>query len=73
FYDGKIKHTLGGDEQGGTHAGEGYGGVSGKRGVVVVRSGGGGRNGIRGISDGYRECLGVVVFSGEVGRGGIGK
>ena len=50
FYDGKINHILARQEQGATHAAEGYIRVSGKTGVVVVTSGPGATNAITGIT-----------------------
>ncbi len=73
FYDGKIKHILARQEQGATHAAEGYARVSGKTGVVVVTSGPGATNAITGITDAYCDSLPLVVFTGQVATPGIGK
>lgn len=68
-----IPHILVRHEQGAVHAAEGYAKVTGKPGVVVVTSGPGATNAITGIADAMSDSIPLIVFTGQVGRAGIGK
>lgn len=78
FYDAiynfkGIHHILGRHEQGCLHEAEGYAKSTGKLGVAVVTSGPGATNAITGIADAMSDSVPLLVFTGQVGRAGIGK
>lgn len=78
FYDAiynfkGIRHILGRHEQGCLHEAEGYAKSTGKLGVAVVTSGPGATNAITGIADAMSDSVPLLVFTGQVGRAGIGK
>ena len=68
-----IRHILGRHEQGCLHEAEGYAKSTGKLGVAVVTSGPGATNAITGIADAMSDSVPLLVFTGQVARGGIGK
>ena len=68
-----IRHILGRHEQGCLHEAEGYAKSTGKLGVAVVTSGPGATNAITGIADAMSDSVPLLVFTGQVGRAGIGK
>ena len=71
-FDG-IRHILARHEQGALHAAEGFAKSTGRLGVAVVTSGPGATNAITGIADGMSDSVPMLVFTGQVGTGGIGK
>ena len=71
-FDG-IRHILARHEQGALHAAEGFAKSTGQLGVAVVTSGPGATNAITGIADGMSDSVPMLVFTGQVGTGGIGK
>lgn len=73
LYENDIQHILARHEQGAVHAAEGYAKASGKPGVVVVTSGPGATNVVTGIADAMSDSVPLVVITGQVAAGGIGK
>ena len=69
----KPRHILVRHEQGAVHMAEGYAKASGKVGVVLVTSGPGATNTVTGIADAYMDSVPIVVFTGQVPSGLIGK
>jgi len=69
----RLQHILVRHEQGATHAADGYARVTGKPGVVIVTSGPGATNTITGITTAYMDSVPLVVFTGQVTSGMIGK
>ena len=65
-YKDKIKHVLVRQEQGATHAAQGYARVSGKVGVTLVTSGPGATNTLTGIADAMMDSTPLVVITGQV-------
>lgn len=72
-YKEKINHVLVRHEQAAPHAAEGYAGVSGKTGVVLVTSGPGATNAITGIADAMMDSTPIVVLSGQVSSALLGS
>lgn len=68
-----IKHYLVRHEQAAIHAAEGYARVMDKCGVALVTSGPGATNTITGLANAYLDGYPLVVFTGQVGAGFIGK
>lgn len=68
-----VKHYLVRHEQAAIHAAEGYARVSGKCGVALVTSGPGATNAVTGIANAYHDCYPLVVFTGQVASGLIGR
>lgn len=69
----EIQHILARHEQGATHEAEGYAKSTGKIGVALVTSGPGATNAITGIADAMGDSVPLLVFTGQVATGGIGK
>ncbi len=69
----EIKHVLVRHEQSAVHAAEGYARVSGKCGVVLVTSGPGATNTVSGIVNAYLDGYPLIVLTGQVMKGLIGK
>jgi len=61
-----IIHVLVRHEQGAAHAADGYARTSGKPGVVLVTSGPGITNAVRGIATANMDSIPMVVISGQV-------
>ncbi len=68
-----IKHVLVRHEQSAVHAAEGYARVCGKCGVVLVTSGPGATNTVSGIMNAYLDGYPLIVLTGQVIKGLIGK
>ena len=68
-----IKHYLVRHEQSAVHAAEGYAGMSGKTGVVLVTSGPGATNILTGVADAYFDGIPLVVITGQVDKNLLGK
>ncbi len=77
FYDALagsgIKHILTRHEQGAAHAANGYARVTGKIGVCVATSGPGATNLITGIATAYMDSIPMVIITGQVSTGLIGR
>lgn len=74
FYrDGSFNLVRTSHEQGATHAADGYARASGRPGVVVVTSGPGATNTLTGIATAYSDSVPLVVITGQVGKGLLGK
>jgi len=69
----KIKVVQPKHEQGGAHAADGYGRVTGKPGVCIVTSGPGATNTVTGIATAYCDSTPMVVISGQVSTSLIGS
>src|SRR5574344_1957048 len=73
YNDEEIKHYLVRHEQAAIHAAGGYARVSGKCGVALVTSGPGATNTITGLLNAYLDGYPLLVISGQVNSGLIGK
>lgn len=71
-YRDEIKHVLTADEQGATHAADGYARSSGKTGVVLATSGPGATNLVTGIATAYLDSIPLVAITGNVATNLIG-
>ena len=69
----KIKHYITAHEQGAAHAADGFARASGKTGVVIATSGPGATNLVTGIATAYMDSVPMVVITGNVSSGLIGK
>lgn len=69
----KIKSILVRHEQGATHMADGYARATGKPGVVLVTSGPGATNTVTGIMNAMMDSIPMVVFTGQVVTGALGK
>lgn len=69
----KIELYRPAHEQGGVHAADGYARATGKVGVMICTSGPGITNVITGIANAYLDSIPLVVISGQVGKGLLGK
>ncbi len=72
-YSDKIKHVLSAHEQGASHAADGYARATGKTGVCIATSGPGATNLVTGIATAYMDSVPMVVITGNVGSGLIGR
>ena len=72
-YSDKIKHVLTAHEQGASHAADGYARATGKTGVCIATSGPGATNLVTGIATAYMDSVPMVVITGNVGSGLIGR
>ena len=72
-YSDKIKHILSAHEQGASHAADGYARATGKTGVCIATSGPGATNLVTGIATAYMDSVPMVVITGNVGKGLIGR
>ncbi len=72
-YSDKIKHILTAHEQGASHAADGYARATGKTGVCIATSGPGATNLVTGIATAYMDSVPMVVITGNVGKGLIGR
>ncbi|MBQ4572433.1 MAG: biosynthetic-type acetolactate synthase large subunit [Clostridia bacterium] len=72
-YSDKIKHILSAHEQGASHAADGYVRATGKTGVCIATSGPGATNLVTGIATAYMDSVPMVVITGNVGKGLIGR
>ena len=73
LYDSPIHHVLVRHEQGAAHAADGYARSTGKVGVCMATSGPGATNLVTGIATAYMDSIPLVVITGQVTTGGIGK
>lgn len=73
FDNENIAHFRPAHEQGGVHGADGYARVTGKPGVAIVTSGPGITNAITGIANAYLDSIPMVIISGQVGKGLLGK
>src|SRR3989441_5651897 len=69
----KIRTILPRHEQGGAFAAEGYARASGRPGVCLATSGPGATNLVTGIADAFMDSVPVIVITGQVPRGMIGR
>ena len=72
-YSDRIKHILSAHEQGASHAADGYARATGKTGVCIATSGPGATNLVTGIATAYMDSIPMVVITGNVGKGLIGR
>ncbi len=72
-YSDKIRHILTAHEQGASHAADGYARATGKTGVCIATSGPGATNLVTGIATAYMDSVPMVVITGNVGKGLIGR
>ena len=72
-YSDKIKHILSAHEQGASHAADGYARATGKTGVCIATSGPGATTLVTGIATAYMDSVPMVVITGNVGKGLIGR
>lgn len=73
LFDSPIKHVLARHEQGAAHAADGYARATGKVGVCLATSGPGATNLVTGIATANMDSVPMVVFTGQVGTGFIGR
>ncbi len=71
--DQGIKHYRTCHEQGAVHAADGYARATGKVGVCLVTSGPGATNTITGIATAYMDSSPVLILTGQVSSGLIGR
>lgn len=71
-YRDEIRHVLTADEQGATHAADGYARSSGRTGVVLATSGPGATNLVTGIATAYLDSIPLVAITGNVATNLIG-
>lgn len=71
-YSDRLHHILVRHEQGAIHAAQGYAGVKGKPGFVIVTSGPGATNVITGVADAMIDSNPVVVIAGQVSNAALG-
>src|SRR5437667_1147918 len=69
----KIRTILPRHEQGEAFAAEGYGRATGKAGVCIATSGPGATNLVTGVADAFMDSVPMIVITGQVPRGMIGK
>ena len=69
----EITHILTSHEQGASHAADGYARATGKTGVCIATSGPGATNLVTGIATAYMDSVPMVVITGNVGKGLIGR
>ncbi|HCT64153.1 MAG TPA: biosynthetic-type acetolactate synthase large subunit [Lachnospiraceae bacterium] len=62
----RIKHILTADEQGASHAADGYSRVSGEVGVVIATSGPGATNLVTGLATAFSDSIPMVAITGNV-------
>ena len=68
-----IKQILTAHEQGAAHAADGYARASGKVGAVIATSGPGAANLVTGIATAFLDSIPMVVITGNVPTGQIGR
>lgn len=73
YGDERFSHIRTAHEQGATHAADGYSRSTGKVGVCVVTSGPGATNTVTGIATAYMDSIPMVVISGQVVTGLLGR
>jgi acetolactate synthase-1/2/3 large subunit len=73
LYDSPLKHILVRHEQAAAHAADGYARATGKTGVVIATSGPGATNLVTGIANAAMDSIPMVIFTGQVARGAIGR
>lgn len=71
--DSSVTHVLMRHEQGASHAAAGYAKASGKTGVCIATSGPGAANLVTGIADAYLDSVPMIVITGQVDTGSIGR
>ena len=72
-YSDKIKHVLTADEQGASHAADGYARATGKVGVVIATSGPGATNLVTGLATAFMDSIPVVAITVNVADSLIGS
>ncbi|MBR5191642.1 MAG: acetolactate synthase large subunit, partial [Clostridia bacterium] len=72
-YSDKIKHILSAHEQGASHAADGYARATVKTGDCIATSGPRATNLVTGIATAYMDSVPMVVITGNVGKGLIGR
>jgi len=70
---GGFKHYRTAHEQGAVHAADGYARATGEVGVCIATSGPGATNTITGIATAYMDSVPLVVITGQVPSGLLGK
>ncbi len=73
FCDDEIEHITVRHEQGAVMAAVGYAKASGRAGVCIATSGPGAANLITGIADAYLDSVPLIVITGQVDVGAIGR
>ncbi|HCS77176.1 MAG TPA: acetolactate synthase large subunit, partial [Syntrophaceae bacterium] len=73
LYKSDLRHILVRHEQGAVHAADGYARATGKVGVALVTSGPGATNAVTGVATANMDSIPLVVFTGQVPTGLIGK
>ena len=73
FQQDAVEHILVRNEQGATHAAEGYARSTGKPGVVLVTSGPGATNAVTGLTDALMDSIPMVCITGQVATHLIGN
>jgi acetolactate synthase-1/2/3 large subunit len=69
----RINHIISAHEQGAVHAADGYARVTGEAGVVIATSGPGATNLVTGIANAYLDSVPLVVITGNVATGLLGR
>lgn len=72
-YTDRLRHLLARHEQGAVHAAQGYARASHRTGVVIATSGPGATNLVTGVSDAMMDSTPLVVITGQVATGFLGK
>lgn len=72
-YQDKIRHILTADEAGAAFAADGYARSTRRPGVVFATSGPGATNTVTPLATAYSDSVPMVVITGQVGRGLLGK
>lgn len=72
-YTDRLHHMLARHEQGAVHAAQGYARASHRTGVVIATSGPGATNLVTGVSDAMMDSTPLVVITGQVATGFLGK
>jgi acetolactate synthase-1/2/3 large subunit len=73
LHESGIEHILTRHEQAAIHAAEGYARATGKVGTVIATSGPGATNLVTGIADACLDSVPVVILTGQVATGMLGK
>ncbi|MCF0144021.1 MAG: acetolactate synthase large subunit, partial [Firmicutes bacterium] len=72
-YSDKIEHVLTADEQGASHAADGYARATGKTGVVFATSGPGATNLVTGLGTAFMDSIPLVAITANVPDSLIGR
>ncbi|MFZ5969126.1 MAG: biosynthetic-type acetolactate synthase large subunit [Bacillota bacterium] len=69
----RFTHILTAHEQGAVHGADGYARATGRVGVCFATSGPGATNTVTGIATAYMDSVPIIVFTGQVSSGLIGR